>query len=144
MNFLSVGSQSSRLRGYEYYLQGMVLSVTQTDETKYKGQVKGSKDNVYDVMIDIAHPRKSLCNCPMANGKTTLCKHKIAMYFAVNPDGDEATVREYESYGSVEEYKREKLYERYWSRVNGMSKSELKEALLQAWMELTELENKNR
>lgn len=139
MDFLSVGSQSSRLRGYEYYLQGNVLKVKQIDETKYAAQVKGSGNNIYNVTIDTEHPRKSLCNCPMAIGKTTLCKHKVAVYFAVNPQGGEETVHEYECYGSVDEYKRAKFHDKYKSWIYGMSKSELREALLEAWAELAEL-----
>ena len=139
MDFLCAGSQSSRLRGYEYYLQGNVLNVKQIEQTKYTAQVKGSGKNIYDVTIDMEHPRKSLCNCPKALGKITLCKHKIAVYFAVNPNGGEETVREYESYGSVDEYKKAKLRDKYRSWIYGMSKSELREALLQAWEELAEL-----
>lgn len=85
------------------------------------------------------HPRKSLCNCPKAIGKTTLCKHKIAVYFVVNLQGGEETVHEYECYGSVDEYKRAKFCDKYKSWVYGMSQSELGEALLWAWAELAEL-----
>ena len=35
----------------------------------YQGKVSGSQDNIYDVVIDIDHPRKSTCTCPFAAGR---------------------------------------------------------------------------
>jgi len=36
------------------------------DNNCFKGKVEGSDDQIYDIDININHPRKSHCNCPFA------------------------------------------------------------------------------
>ena len=40
----------------------------------------------YSVYLNVSHPRKSSCNCPLANGKKIICKHIVAtmMEFSTN------------------------------------------------------------
>lgn len=61
----------------------MVKEVMQVDDGVYDAIVEGSKE--YKVHLDINHPRKSSCSCPHADGKRIICKHIVAVYFAVNP-----------------------------------------------------------
>nr|MBO8492390.1 hypothetical protein [Staphylococcus aureus] len=37
-------------------------------ETQHETEVKGSGNKVYRCYIDMEHPRKSKCNCPLADG----------------------------------------------------------------------------
>lgn len=32
------------------------------------------------------HPRKSICNCPHADGRRVICKHMIALLFTASPE----------------------------------------------------------
>ena len=45
----------------------------------------GSDKNSYNVFLDTEYPRKSKCNCPLANGKKIICKHIVATYFKAIP-----------------------------------------------------------
>ncbi len=75
MSILSIASNASVWRGYEYYNEKKVLSWKQTEEHKFEGEVAGSEKEPYHVMIDTEHPKKSKCNCPHAEGKKVICKH---------------------------------------------------------------------
>lgn len=65
ISFLDLASYNSFYRGLEYCQAGLVISCEKVSDTIYRGIVKGSKN--YEVEIDIAHPRKSKCNCPFAD-----------------------------------------------------------------------------
>ena len=65
MSLISLASASSVWRGYEYYQGKNVVVYERINENEYDAKVKGNGRN-YDVHIDIAHPRKSKCNCPHA------------------------------------------------------------------------------
>ncbi len=86
MGLIELARGESVRRGYEYYKNGKVVSCKQTDEGQYVGKVQGSDGNVYDVVVDINHPRKTQCNCPFANGRRVVCKHAVATFFAVFPE----------------------------------------------------------
>lgn len=86
MSVLTAASSNSVMRGYEYYKNGNVLSCEQIDKSKYEGYVKGSNNNTYHVIIDLEHPRKSICDCPHASNNYIVCKHKVAMYFYLCPE----------------------------------------------------------
>ena len=73
MGIISLASGSSCWRGLDYY-----------KEKEYSSIVKGT--NNYNVHLDIEHPRKSSCNCPLANGKRIICKHIVATYFTAFPN----------------------------------------------------------
>ncbi len=139
MGLLSVAGAASVWRGYEYYTQGKVLSCKQINTDEYEGEVAGSGSSSYHVHINVAHPRKSSCNCPHADGRQIICKHKVALYFTSFPKEADAYLAEVEAYErEQEEYEREQeklrqeRYEALKKYVMGLSKKELQEQLLEA------------
>lgn len=58
MGLLDCASGKSLWRGMEHYEKRMVIAVCKAEENKYIGIVKGSKDIEYDIVLDIAHPKK--------------------------------------------------------------------------------------
>ena len=101
MGLLELASYKSVWRGYEYYEQKYVSVHIKESDTQIKGIVRGSGQERYDVFIDLEHPRKSKCNCPLADGKRIICKHMIALYFSVFPNAAE------EYYENVIKYQEE-------------------------------------
>ena len=99
-------------------------------QTKAKGQfegtVQGTNKNSYKVFIDIAHPRKSHCNCPHANGKRIVCKHQIALYFSVFPNEAKSYIKELESYWDEEEKRHEDEEEAISRFLDQCKKDDLK------------------
>lgn len=93
MSILTSASSSSVSRGYDYYKHNKVSNINQLNDHEFEGYVDGSLKNPYYVKIDIEHPRKSYCDCPLANGNIT-CKHMTALYFELFPD----EVDDYESW----------------------------------------------
>ena len=85
MSILTSSSGASVNRGYYYYNSGKVSEIRQLNNYEYEGYVDGSNKKPYYVKIDIKHPRKSLCDCPHANGNIT-CKHMTALYFSLFQD----------------------------------------------------------
>lgn len=79
MGIISLASGSSCWRGLDYYKEKRVVELNKINENEYSSFVKGT--NNYNVHLDIEHPRKSLCDCPLANGKRIICKHIVATYF---------------------------------------------------------------
>ena len=65
MGLIELARWSSVLRGLNYYSNKNVLSWENVGIDTYSGVVLGSNDNKYEVYIDINHPRKSKCNCPL-------------------------------------------------------------------------------
>lgn len=53
------------------------------------GKVRGSNDAAYDVTIDTAHPKKSVCNCPFAEGRRVICKHMVALNLGIFPEKEQ-------------------------------------------------------
>ena len=101
------------------------------NENEYSSFVKGT--NNYNVHLDIEHPRKSLCDCPLANGKRIICKHIVATYFTAFPN--EAVSFEEEQNRLQEEYEKEQEeeYDKVIKYLNRMSKQELIEELIQVF-----------
>lgn len=81
---LNDASYRSYWRGYEYFKEGRVKNIQRFDGTTYSAIVSSCED--YHVKIDFAHPRKSTCDCPHAEGRRVVCKHKVALAFAVSPE----------------------------------------------------------
>jgi len=86
MSILTAASQKSVYAGYNYYKENRILSCEKIGEDLYQGTVQGSGNNIYNVTIDINHPRKSFCDCPHANGTAIVCKHKVALFFSLFPE----------------------------------------------------------
>ena len=84
MSILNSASSRSVYRGYDYYKNGNVISYIQLSDFEYEGDVQGTNKEPYHVMINTKHPKSSSCVCPFANGNT-ICKHMVALFFAVSP-----------------------------------------------------------
>lgn len=134
MSIVSLASMESAWRGYEYWRDKKVVCFTKNSDENYSGVVSGSGGRQYQVMIDLAHPRRSSCTCPHAVGRQIICKHKVALYFSAFPDEGKAYEAEYQA--ELEEEKRleeeqEKLDELVVQKIKSMTKSELQQALCQ-------------
>ena len=86
MRFINLGSYNSQFRGLDYCEDKKVIEYKKINDFIYTSKVKGSLNNVYSVVIDIEHPRRSTCNCEHANGRRVICKHMIATYFTIVHD----------------------------------------------------------
>lgn len=128
MGIISLASSNSCWRGLDYYKNKRIIELNKINENEYSSIVKGT--NNYNVHLDIKHPRKSSCNCPLANGKRIICKHIVATYFTAMPK--EATNFEEEQNRLQEEYEKEQEeeYDKVIKYLNKMSKQELIEELI--------------
>lgn len=85
MAFYDSASNASFWRGVDYYQQQKVLNFTKVENGIVEGVVAGSEGLEYAVSIDLAHPKRSTCNCKFADGRRVVCKHMVALYFASIP-----------------------------------------------------------
>lgn len=142
MGLLEIASNNSFWRGYDYYKNGNVKSYRQIGEYRYEGEVGGSENSIYSVMIDVEHPKRSTCNCLHAEGTRRVCKHKVALYLLIFPEEGDRILREVEEWEAGEEQRWQdecKEIERY---VNSLTKQELREQLL--WRLIDERERNRR
>lgn len=100
-NFINIASNTSRWRGYEYFNEKKVISFNNALDNEISGKVLGSNEEIYDVTINLKHPKKSKCNCPFADGRLVICKHMVALYFSAF----EGTAKKF--YEKVLEHERE-------------------------------------
>ncbi len=129
MKIINIASGNSVWRGLDYYKNKKVKKYKQLDEFRYSGEVVGSNNEKYDVILDLEHPRNSKCNCPHANGRRVICKHIVALYFTIFPKDVDKFLKEVEeSQKEYEEYEKY-LYKKAMNHIKTMSKSELEEAL---------------
>lgn len=117
MSILNSASSRSVYRGYDYFKEGKVISYIQLSDFEYEGEVQGTNKNPYHVIINTKHPKSSSCDCPFANGNT-ICKHMVALFFAVSPedlkDYEDWSKNDYEDeYEEYEEYEDEDYYDDY-------------------------------
>ena len=135
MKLLNLASNNSFWRGIDYHHENRIISWKELEDDYYQGKVKGSDGAVYDVTIDTAHPRKSVCNCPFAEGRRVICKHMVALDLGIFPEKEQQMMdyideqnqmyeREYEQ----KMHEREKEIREY---VMQLSKAELQEKLIQ-------------
>ena len=131
MEYYKSASLQSQFRGYDYFKNDKVVSFKQIDNSIYHGKIKGN-NQVYDVTIDVLHPKKnSRCNCPHAEGTKIICKHMVALYFAIFPLKAKQFMDEIDKHNrEVEEYEHE-LEMKMRKYIKSMSKKELEEALLE-------------
>ena len=66
MGLLECASGASGWRGYDYYNEKKVKNLVETSAGVFTAEVIGTGNEPYVVEIDVAHPRKSTCNCPHA------------------------------------------------------------------------------
>ena len=85
MSVLSAASQQSAYRGYLYWKEHRVHELEMSSDGTLTAKVSGSEDNIYDVTVNTAHPRKSSCTCPHAAGRHIVCKHMVAVFFTAFP-----------------------------------------------------------
>lgn len=131
MGLIDVASGASVWRGYDYYKENRVKLLFEKAPGIFTATVKGMSPEPYIVEIDVAHPRKSKCNCPYAEGKMIVCKHKVAVYFAAFPKEAQKFYDEMITYQEEEEKLEEELYDKVCEYVCKMKKSELQQALLE-------------
>ena len=131
MGLLDCASSASVWRGYDYFKEKRIKNLTETDKSVFTAVVFGTASEPYVVEIDVAHPRKSTCNCPHAYGKRIICKHMVATYFAAYPAEAVRFYREYLKTQEEAERYEEELYDRVREYVGHMKKSELQQALLE-------------
>ncbi len=131
MGLLECASGASVWRGYDYFEEKKVKNLTETDSGVFTADVVGTASEPYLVEINVAHPRKSVCNCPHADGKRIVCKHMVATYFTAYPD---EAVRFYKEYLRAQEEEaewEEEIYDRVQEYVWSMKKPELQQTLLE-------------
>ena len=128
MGIISSASCSSCWRGLYYYKDKKIINLNKINDNEYTSNVIGT--NNYNVYLDITHPRRSTCDCPLANGKRIICKHIVATYFKVFPE--EAINFEKEQERLREEYEdyQEKIYNKTQSYIKSLTKKELVDELL--------------
>lgn len=134
MKLLNLASGNSYWRGVEYYHENRVKEWENTGKHQYQGKVRGSGNQLYDVNLDVAHPKRSTCNCAFADGRRVICKHMVAMYFDVFPEKEkemeeyiENEQRKYEQELEAEKEHRRNEIIQY---VKTLSKSELQQKLI--------------
>lgn len=127
MSIISSASSSSCWRGLDYYKKSKINNLKKLNDFEYTSKVIGSE--TYNVYLDVYHPRRSTCNCPLANGKRIICKHIVATFFKVFPQ--EAINFEKEQERLQEEYEdyQAKLYNKTQSYIKSLTKKELIEEL---------------
>ena len=145
MAFYDVASAASVWRGYEYWQDGSRVSgIHRNDDGTISALVQGTADEPYRVCIDLAHPKKSTCTCPFAEGRYVVCKHMVALYFTAVPGAGEAFMHEVEAeQRTAEEWNRERR-EEIASYVHTLTKAQLQEELISALLEIDELEQNQR
>ena len=131
MKVINIASGNSTWRGLESYKEKRILSYNKIDEFRYWGKAKGNHNDIYNVFLDIEHPRKSKCDCPHAKGKRIICKHIVALYFTVFPDEVEVFLKEVEEAQKEYAEYENNLYSKTINHIRDMSKSELEEAMIE-------------
>ena len=106
MGLIEVASAESVWRGMDYYEEKKALGWEETGYEQYDGTVKGQ--SVYQVHLDIEHPRRSTCSCPFAQGRRVVCKHMIAMYFTIRPQAAIDFLKQVDEWEKEEEEARKK------------------------------------
>lgn len=127
MSIISLASGSSCWRGLDYYKNNKITNLKEINNYEFTSTAVGTSN--YDVYLDVSHPRRSTCTCPLANGKRIICKHIVATYFKVYPE--EAVNFEKEQERLQEEYEdyQEKLYNKTQSYIKSITKKELVQEL---------------
>ncbi len=137
MSILTLSRNRSLWRGYQYYVDNLVSHINKINNTEFNAEVSNGEDKIYQVHLDITHPRKSTCNCPYADGRMIICKHKIATYFTIFPEEARAYIEEVEAYEEETEKRyqtylkeQEKHFQEIKNYVYHLSKQELREQLI--------------
>ncbi|MGD9910221.1 MAG: SWIM zinc finger domain-containing protein [Candidatus Izemoplasmatales bacterium] len=142
MGLKELSGYRSLWRGYNYYIQGKVLEIEKVNDQEYNAKVRNDENTIYNIHLNVNHPRKSTCNCPHADGRSIICKHMVASYFAIFPEKAKEFIEEVERYEKEEEERvrqsiimREERIKDIKKYVNKLTKKELKEKLLEYMIE---------
>ena len=127
MKIISSASGSSCWRGLDYYKKNKIKNIKQISDVEYNSIAIGT--NEYTVYLNLKNPRKSTCNCPLANGKRIICKHIVATYFNVVPNSAKEFEEEQEKLQEEYEQYQDNQYNNAIKYINRMSKKELVEEL---------------
>lgn len=134
MSVLTCASYKSAWRGYDYYKDGNVISVTSDNGVGvYKAKVEGSEPTPYDVSLNINHPRKTTCNCPFASGKRIICKHAVAAYFTLFPDEAEEYYNNVILAAEEAEKEAERVEKKFENYIKNLGREELIETVFDLW-----------
>lgn len=138
MGLKELSSYKSLWRGYNYYIQGKVVEVKKLSNDEFDVKVSNDENKIYNIHLDVNHPRKSTCNCPHADGRRIICKHMVASYFTIFPEEAKEYIEEVERYEKEEEERYQNSLKLQEERikdikkyVNKLSKNELKEKLIE-------------
>ena len=135
MSILSIAKYITIWRGYEYFESKKVLSWQKINDDLYEGEVAGSCPEPYHVIIDTKHPKKSVCDCPHAEGARIVCKHKVALYFTVFPEEAKQYIAEVDASEEEEERQAQERYDEIVQYVESLSLKELRAALINALLD---------
>jgi len=81
-NFESCIDKKILARGYDYYENGCVTSVEETEDNVYEAEVKGTELYTVEVKLDDkANIVDTQCDCPYDMGEC--CKHQVAVFLAL-------------------------------------------------------------
>jgi len=142
MGLKELSSYKSMWRGYNYYIQGKVVEHKKVSDYEFDAKVCNDETKIYNIHLDLNHPRKSTCNCPYADGRRIICKHMVASYFAIFPVKAKEYIEEIERYEEEEEERfqqsiimREERIKDIEKYLNKLTKKELKEKLLECMID---------
>ena len=123
MGIIALASGASCWKGLEYYKDNKVVELSQINSSEFNSKVLGA--DLYNVHLNIAHARKSTCDCPLAFGKRIICKHIVATFFAAFPEEANNFEKEQERLqGEIEDYQ-QKLHNKVNKYIASMKKEEL-------------------
>ena len=135
MGMREICSYNSYWRGLNDFENNKVKSINKINENEYDAEVEGTE--LYHVHLNINHPRKSTCTCPHAAGKSTICKHKVAVYFSIFPEeAQEAIDERNRYYKGLEERRKEydkkveEITKMYEELVDDLSEEEVRRRLV--------------
>ena len=128
MGIISSASGSSCWRGLDYHKSERIKNIKKISDVEYTSIASGTKE--YEVYLNLKNPRKSTCNCPLANGKSIICKHIVATYFSVVPGSAKDFEDEQNRLQEEDEEYQENEYKNAIKFINKMSKKELVEELI--------------
>lgn len=135
MKLLQLASNRSFWSGIDYYHDKNVVRYKKTSDIEYVGEVRGSKNNVYHVSINVRNPKKSTYSCPFAEGRRVICKHMVALYLDAFPEKEQEMMDYIEEQNQLYELevKKEKMQREQEIRqyVMSLPKAKLQEMLIE-------------
>lgn len=141
MSLFDITSHNSLRRGFDYYESKRVSKLTKINDSGYEAIVRNSENYEYLVYFNTKHLKKSTCNCPHAEGRMIICKHKVAVFFEIFPreaklfkEKIEAQEKEAEMLYQKHLREQRERYEEVKAYVDQLSLDEMKETLINYMM----------